>query len=121
MAIPRGSEAELIVRQIGPGQYVLDLESITANGQRYALDTSGPQYHMPQRDYQDGSGIVGAIVGAISGANGERGEGRGAEIRIPPGSQVTFQLQEPMHVVDSGDQRYQRGGYHYHHDDDWYH
>lgn len=120
LAVPRGSEAELIVRQTGPDQYMLDLESITINGRRYALDTSGPHYNMPQAEYQDGRGIVGAIVGAIAGANGEQAETRGAEIRIPPGSLLTFQLQQPMHVVGWGDEGYERDGHHYHRDHGWY-
>src|SRR5579871_2055665 len=44
MAIPAGSPVELIVRQIGPDQFTLDLESVTVNGQRYAMDTTGPQF-----------------------------------------------------------------------------
>src|SRR5579884_3198557 len=47
VAIPRGSQAELIIRQTGPGQYSVDLESITVNGQRFVMDTAGPQYNMP--------------------------------------------------------------------------
>src|SRR5437870_3146484 len=35
LAIPRGAQAELIVRQVGPGQFTLDLESVTVNGRRY--------------------------------------------------------------------------------------
>ena len=34
LAIPRGSSAELIVRETGPGQFTLDLESMTVNGRR---------------------------------------------------------------------------------------
>src|SRR5579884_1452417 len=37
VAIPRGASAELIVRQTGPDEFALDLESVTVNGQRYAL------------------------------------------------------------------------------------
>lgn len=120
VAIPRDSPAELIVRQVGPGQMVIDLESITAHGQRYALDTSGPEYNMPQSSYQSGNGIVGAIVGAIAGANGEAVHPNGGEIRVPVGSLLTFQLREPLHVVEWHDPGYTQGPYHYHHDQDWY-
>jgi hypothetical protein len=120
LTIPQGSPAELIVRRIGPAQYELDLESVTINGQRYVMDTTGPQYNMSQSYYNNGNGIVGAIAGAIAGANGEQVEPQGAEIRVPPGSVITFQLREPLHVVSWADPGYEGGPYHYHHDHDWY-
>lgn len=120
VAIPRGAQAELIVRQVGPGQLALDLESVTVNGQRYAMDTAGPQYNMPETEYNNGGGVVGAIIGAIAGANGEQVEPNGAEIRVPAGSVVTFQLREPMHIVGWGDPGYMNGRSHYHREHDWY-
>ncbi|HLJ47522.1 MAG TPA: hypothetical protein VKU01_16015 [Bryobacteraceae bacterium] len=117
LAIPRGSEAELIVRQVGPSQYVLDLESITVNGRRYAMDTT--EQHFDTRT-QNGGGVVGAIVGAIAGATGAQVETNGGEIHVPQGSVLTFRLEQPMRVVNWGDPGYSRGDYHYHHDRDWY-
>jgi hypothetical protein len=120
LVIPRGSPAELIVRQIGPGQYTIDLESITVNGQRYVLDTTGPQYTMPQTDYDRGNGVVGSILGAIAGANGEQVEPRGEHVRVPDGSILNFRLNQPLHVATWSDPDYQQNGYRYHHDQDWY-
>jgi hypothetical protein len=121
VAIPRGSAAELIVRQIGPGQYSLDLESVTVNGRRYAMDTTGQQFNMPRNSYDNGNGVVGAIIGAIAGANGDQVEARGGAIRVPAGSMLTFRLEEPLRVVDWGDPGYNNDrGYHYHRDRDWY-
>ncbi len=120
VAIRRGAPAELIVRQVGPDQLALDLESVTVNGTRYALDITGPQYNMPRNSYDNGSGLVGSIVGAIAAANGEQVETHGAGIRVPGDTVVTFQLQQPLHVVTWGDPGYQNGEYHYHHDRDWY-
>ena len=40
LAIPRGSTAELIVRTQRDGDLIVDLESVTVNGQRYAVDTA---------------------------------------------------------------------------------
>lgn len=116
VAIPRGSYAELIVRQTGPGQMALDLESVTVNGNRYAMDTSGPQYNT---EYQSGAGLLGSVVGAISGGQVSVVT-RGAEIHVPADAMITFQLQEPLHVVDWHDPGYDHEGYHYHHDNDWY-
>ncbi len=120
MVVPRGSYAELLVRQTGPGQYALDLESLTVHGQRYVLDTTGPQYNMPQANYRQGNGVLGAIAGAIAGAEGQQVVPRGAEIRVPAGSLITFNLQEPLHVATWNDPGYSQGSYHYHHDRDWY-
>jgi len=120
VAIPRGSYAELIVRQIGPDQYTLDLESVTVNGQRYAMATSGPQFNMPESSMDNGSGVVAGIIGAIAAANGQQVETRGGEIRVPEGSVLRFQLQEPLHVVGWADPGYMNGEYDYHHEHDWY-
>jgi hypothetical protein len=44
IAIPRGSEAELVVRRTDPGQITVDLEAVTVNGQRYVVDAGDLQY-----------------------------------------------------------------------------
>lgn len=117
VAIPRGAYAELIVREIGPGQMALDLESVAVNGRRFVMDTTGPSF--PAGEYNNGAGLLGNIVGAISGGRVQV-ETRGNEIRVPPDSMITFQLQEPMHLVGAEDRGYQREHHHYHHDHDWY-
>jgi len=115
MAIPRGARVEMIVRQIGDNRMTLDLESITVNGQRYAVDTSGPQFNMDRGQYDRGAGLVDNIVGAITGV-----ETQGTQIRVPDGSVLHFRLQQPMHVVGWQDPGYDRDGNHYHRDHDWY-
>lgn len=120
LAIRRGSEAELIVRQVGPGQFALDLESITSEGHRYVMDTTGPEYQTHRQDYDQDRGVLGAIAGAIAGASGERVESRGEEIHIPQGTMVTFRLQQPLHMAEWGDPGYMQGQDHYHRDHDWY-
>lgn len=120
VAIHRGAPAELIVRQIGPGQYTLDLESVTVNGRRYAMDATGPEFNAHRGDYDNGNGLVGSIIGAIAGANGEQVEPRGGHIMVPADALLTFQLQVPLHMVGWGDPGYRNGESHYHHDHDWY-
>jgi hypothetical protein len=121
LAIPRGAQAELIVRQIGDGQLALDLESITVNGRRYVLDATGPQFNMDQQQYDQGAGIVGSILGAIAG-NGSHVQYEGDQIRVPARSEITFQLQQPLRVANWGDGGYYRHNYHYHQDQNhgWY-
>ena len=119
LVIQRGALAELIVRQTGPGQMALDLESVTVNGRRYAMDTTGPEFNTRRQLYDNGAGLIGAIVGAIAGDQGQM-EARGGEIRVPAGAVITFQLQEPLRIVTWGDPGYERDRYHYHRDSDWY-
>ena len=118
VAIPRGASAELIVRQTGPNEMALDLESVTVNGRRYAMDTSGPEFRTNQ-DYDNGAGLLGNIVGELSGGRVQV-ETRGNEIRVPEGSMIRFQLREPLHVVGWGDPGYMQQQYHYHRQGDWY-
>ena len=83
VAIPRGSAAELIVREAGPNRMALDLESVTVNGRRYAMDTSGPQFHVPNNAYDNGAGLLGNIVGAICAANSLNTRTGRARHRLP--------------------------------------
>lgn len=113
VAIPRGSRVEMIVRQRPGGSMAIDVESITINGHRYVLDASGPQFNT--REYQDGGGLLGAIVGSIPGVRTE-----GNTIEVPSDSVLTFRTRAPLHVVDWQDPGYDRDGNHYHRDPDWY-
>jgi hypothetical protein len=106
LAIPRGSRVELIVRVERDNDLILDLESVTVNGQRYAIQTGANRVES-QRD----NSLVGAIVGAING-----GQVRGRAVRIPRDTLLTFRIERPMDmgVADRG---IDRDGRHYH---DWY-
>ena len=103
LAIPRGSTVELIVRAARDNDLVLDLESVTVNGQRFAIRTD-PNRVESERD----NSLVGSIVGAING-----GQAQGRAVRIPGGSLLNFRIQQPldMGVVDRG---IMRDGRHYH-------
>src|SRR4029077_434022 len=94
---------ELIVRVEPDNDLILDLESVTVNGQRYAIKTDRNRFES-QRD----NSLVGAIVGAING-----GQVRGRAVRIPRDFLVTFRLERPldMGVADRG---VSRDGRHYH-------
>ncbi len=106
IAIPRGSNAELIVRVARDNDLILDLESVVVNGQRYAVRTD------PNRvESQGDNSLVGAIVGAINGA-----EVRGRAVRIPRNAVVGFRLERPLDIGIE-DRGVDRDGYHYH---DWY-
>ena len=105
LAIPRGAPVELIVRVEPDNDLVIDVDSVTVNGQRYALQTNTNR----QESVRDNS-LVGSIVGAIQG-----GQAQGRAVRVPRGTVLTFRIQRPleMGVADRGEWR---DGRHYH---DW--
>ncbi|MGH9404838.1 MAG: hypothetical protein ACRD3D_03255 [Terriglobia bacterium] len=106
LAIPRGSRVELMVRIEPDNDLIIDLESVTVNGERYAVRAE-PNREESRRD----NTLVGAIVGALQG-----GEVRGRTVRIPRDSILTFRIERPLYmgVADRG---VWRNGEHYH---DWY-
>lgn len=103
LAIPRGSTVELIVRVAQDNDLIIDLESVTVNGQRYAIKTD-PNRQESNRD----DSLVGAVVGALQG-----GETRGRAIRIPRDSVLNFRLRRPLDVAVA-DRGRDRDGRHYH-------
>ena len=138
MMIPRGSPAELIVRQVGPHDLALDLESVVIRGRRYVINAPGEAYDAGRAGvgknertgrFVGGGAIVGSIIGAIAGggkgaaigaaAGAASGAGaqmatRGREIHVPVESLLTFRLEQPLYVSGAPDSGYMRGGHHYH-------
>ena len=139
LAIPRGSSAELIVRQVGPHEFALDLDSIIVGGRRYVVDAPGEAYNTHERPgvgrnertakYLGGGAIIGSIIGAIAGggkgaaigaaAGAATGAGaqvstRGREIHVPVESLLTFRLERSLYLSDLPDSGYMREGHHYH-------
>lgn len=137
--IPRGSPAELIVRQVGPHDMALDLESVVIGGRRYVINAAGEAYNTHERPgvggnertgkFVGGGAIIGSIIGAIAGggkgaaigaaAGAASGAGaqmatRGREIHVPVESRLTFRLEQPLYVREGPDSGYMRDGHHYH-------
>jgi hypothetical protein len=134
-AIPRGSAAELLVRSARDGDLILDLDSITVGGQRYAVSAGADRIESGNGNNGDraagfigGGAILGSIIGAIAGggkgaaigAAAGAGAGtvgllttQGREVRVPSGSVVTFRLERGLSlgVPDHG---FQRDNKHYH-------
>lgn len=136
VAIPRGSSVELTVRQARDQDLILDLESVTVEGQRYAVDAGADRVDStPSKDsvganertgkYVGGGAILGAILGAAAGggkgaaigAGVGAGVGAGAEIatsgrevRIPSESIIRFRIDRPLtvRVAEDGDGRDRR-------------
>jgi hypothetical protein len=140
VAIPRGSNAELVVRSINSSERAVDLESITVGGNRYVVAATGADTPVTtEKDgvgknkrtakYVGGGAVIGSIIGAIAGggkgaaigaiAGGAAGAGaqtitRGRDIHVPAESLLTFRLDHPLILSHSGDNGYTRNGQHYH-------
>jgi hypothetical protein len=104
LAIPRGSQVEMIVRTARDSDLVLDLESVTVAGLRYGIQTDANRVESERRD----DSLVGSIIGAISGD-----QAIGRRVKIRRGTVLTFRLERPLvvGVTDRGDTR---DGGHYH-------
>lgn len=138
LAIPRGSPVELMVRVAPDSDLVLDLESVTVNGQRYALLADTNRIEAERRgglgrnrrtgEYVGGGALLGSIIGAIAGggkgaaigaaAGAAAGAGsqvltRGRQVRIPAESVLAFRLEQPIEI-GAADEGYNRDGIHYH-------
>ena len=136
--IPRGSDVELIVRNVSDDELAVDMDAITVNGQRYGIESESNSVTAEKKEgigankrtgkYVGGGALLGAIIGGIAGggkgaaigagAGAAAGAGaqvltRGREVKIPAETLLTFRLQEPMRtgITDSG---YTRDGRHYH-------
>jgi hypothetical protein len=143
VVIPRGSEAELIMRDGSESDIVLDLESVTVSGRRYTVDTASESVSARTEEregvgankrtgkYVGGGAVIGSIIGAIAG--GGRGAAigaatgagagaigqtatRGGKVRLPAESLLTFRLDRGMRV-GAADEGYMRDGAHYHRND----
>lgn len=137
VAIPRGSNVELVVRRISNTDVTVDLDSVMINGERYGIraedlvasqNDSGIGTNRRTGQYVGGGAVLGAIIGAIAGggkgaaigaAGGAAAGGgvqlltRGRNIDVPAEALLTFRLERPLRagVYDSG---YTRDGVHYH-------
>jgi hypothetical protein len=141
VVIPRGADAELIMRDASDSDIVVDLESVTVNGERYVVNAGSETVSATSEERREGVGanertgkyvgggaIVGSIIGAIVGGGkgaaigAATGAGagaatqtvtRGGSVRLPSESVLTFRLDRPLRV-GSADDGYMREGRHYH-------
>jgi hypothetical protein len=128
VVVPRGSNAQIIIRSAarggrikGASDLVLDLDSVSVEGRLYTLDTQdmirkgrdGIGKNRRTGYFTGGGAAVGAIIGAIAGggrgaaigAASGAGAGAGAQIvtkgaaiRIPAETILTFRLDAPLRV-----------------------
>jgi hypothetical protein len=131
VVIPHGSNAELLIRSASKGgrfrgtsDLVLDLRSVSVEGQQYLVSTSDVRQTGKQglgankrtAEYTGGAAAVGAIIGAIAGggkgaaigAGAGAGGGaltqiltKGGSIRVPAETVLTFQLDQPVKINEA--------------------
>lgn len=131
VVIPHGSNAQIIIRSASKGgrfrgtsDLVLDLQSITVEGQKYLISTTdlrqsgkeGLGANKRTAEYTGGAAALGAIIGAIAGggkgaaigAGAGAGGGaltqvltKGAAIRVPAETVLTFKLDKPVQIVQA--------------------
>lgn len=131
VVIPRGSNAQIVIRSASKGgrfrgasDLVLDLQSVSVEGQQYMVSTtdlkqSGKQglgANKRTAEYTGGAAALGAIIGAIAGggkgaaigAGAGAGGGavtqiltKGGSVKVPAETVLTFQLDKPVKIVEA--------------------
>src|SRR5207253_1173025 len=126
--IPRGSQAELIIRNAkdpnNPNatnqNLALDLDSVTVNGQRYVVSTkdvtstgSGIGANKKTGEYVGGGALLGAIIGAVAGGGkgaaigagvgAAAGAGgviltKGSQVKVPVETVLNFKLDQDLQL-----------------------
>jgi hypothetical protein len=143
LAIPKGATAELVVRKGPSDELYLDLDSVTVNGQRYAVDAtrhpvatsgidiknSGIGNNTETAKNVGGGALLGTIVGAIVGGGKGAAVGavsgaaigagvqvvtHGRRVNVPSEALLTYRLQSGLDLGVT-DTGYEREGNHYHH------
>ena len=131
VVIPRGSNAQIVIRSASKGgrfhgasDLVLDLQSISVEGQEYLVSTTdvkqtgrqGVGANKRTAEMTGGGAALGAIIGAIAGggkgaaigAGAGAGGGvltqvltKGGSIKVPSETVLTFQLDKPVRIVEA--------------------
>lgn len=126
VGIPRGANAELVVRRVAGNELVLDLRAVNVAGKRYILDTEdvveqgthekeGVGENKRTGKFLGGGAIIGGIIGAIAGGGkgaaigaatgaaagaGAEMATRGRVVRVPAESVLVFKLERPVRVTE---------------------
>ena len=125
--IPKGSEAELVIRSVNAGgatgtpELALDLQSIKVGGRRYTVSTEdvsqsgreGLGKNKRTAEMVGGGAVLGTLIGAIAGGGkgaaigaatgAAAGAGtqvltRGKAVQVPAESTLRFKLDQPLRL-----------------------
>jgi hypothetical protein len=127
VVIPKGSEAELVIRKVSTGgvtgtpEVTLDLQSIKVGGRRYTVNTEdlaqkgsdGIGANKRTAEMVGGGAVLGTLIGAIAGhgkgaaigaaAGAAAGAGtqiltRGKTVKVPAETKLRFKLDQPLRL-----------------------
>jgi hypothetical protein len=131
VVIPAGANATVVIKSASQGgrfkgasDLVLDMRSVSVEGQQYALSTTdlatkgrdGVGVNKRTGEFGGGGAAVGAIIGAIAGGGKGAGIGAGAgggagllteiltkggSIKVPAETVLTFKLDQSLRVVEA--------------------
>jgi len=125
--IPKGSDARLVIRRakaggdVGTSQLVLDLDSVTLQGQRYMVNTEDIQRsgregigkNKRTAEMVGGGTVLGTLLGALAGGGKGAAIGavagaaaggatqvltRGSAVKVPVETLLTFRLDRPLYL-----------------------
>jgi hypothetical protein len=136
IVVPKGSEVEMVVKELSNNDIALDLQSVIVNGQRYTVDTADQVVTGDRKEgigvnkrtgkYVGGGALLGAVIGAVAGggkgaaigaAIGAAGGAgaqvltRGKTVNVPAESLITFRLDQPLRADYSNTSYSQNGRY----------
>jgi hypothetical protein len=130
VVIPRGANARLVIKSAASGgrirgasDLVVDLQSVSVEGQQYAVTATdyeqtgreGIGANKRTAEFAGGGAALGAVIGAIAGKGkgaligGASGAGAGAltqiltkgsAVKIPAETLMTFKLEKPVRIVE---------------------
>ena len=102
VAIPRGTQAEFVVRQAGYNQLSLDVDAVMLNGSRYPLKTAGVMFNIPRDEYDSGTALS-QVMSSVSAAPGSTVYVQvvGDELQIPSGAVVHSHLAQQTELMTS--------------------
>lgn len=137
VVVPKGSPAELTVRNTSDNNLTIDLEAVNVNGRRYVVDSAeqavtaeegrdGVGKNSRTAKYVGGGAVIGSIIGAIAGGGkgaaigaatgagaGALGQTvtRGKSVKVPSETLLTFRLDRSLRMSngDSGYNRFNNG------------
>jgi outer membrane lipoprotein SlyB len=127
VVIPRGSDAELVIRSMSSGgttsspELALDLQSVMVNGRGYLVSTAdversgreGIGKNRRTAEMVGGGAVLGTLLGAIAGGGKGAAIGaiagaaaggtaqvltKGKEVKVPAETLLTFRLDEPVRL-----------------------
>ena len=127
VVIPKGSEAELIIRKVNTGgvtgtpEVTLDLQSIKVGGRRYTINAEdlaqkgneGIGANKRTAEMVGGGAVLGTLIGAIAGhgkgaaigaaTGAAAGAGtqiltRGKAVKVPAETKLRFKLDQPLRL-----------------------